>query len=352
MRALWLLNKVMAGTIADVEAGRGHDNWLYGMLRIRAHGVQSELLEIEQFIPARVARWLRAHLLTMHYAHLPLFPLFFRYDVVFTSTAYGCLVLKALFRIKRFKWIILDFNLLGTIGEGKQFRQRVFAWAIAHGADGIVAISEAAERALKDRFPHLADRIVFIREATDTEYFKPQEGVAEKDVVLSVGNFGRDFDVVIEATKDLGVECRLATKLISPEKAKTLPPHVTVRLYTHQEMLHNYAESKIAFVGIDPVDRYTDSVGTFALIEAMAMGKATILSDTKSAHSYAEPDVTGVFVPQHDAVALRAAIQALLKDGARRQALGGAARAFIKEYAHSERFAREVATYFTTIVAK
>lgn len=352
MRVLWLLNSVMADTLANVEAGKGHDNWFYGMLRIRKYGVQSEHLEIEQFIPVSVANWLRKHILTMHYAHIPLFPLFFRYDIVFTSTAYGCLILKALLRIKRFKWIIIDFNLLGTIGDGSQFRQRVFAWAIAHGADGIVAISEAAEKALKARFPHLADRIVCIREATDTEYFKPQEGIKEKNVVLSVGNFGRDFDVVIEATKDLGVECRLATKLISSEKAKTLPSYVTVKRYGHDEMLRNYAEAKIAFVGIDPQDMYTDSVGTFALIEAMAMGKATILSDTKSAHSYAEHNVTGIMVPQHDPVALRKEIVALLGDDARRRALGTAARTFISEYANPDRFAHELAEYFTAVTTR
>ena len=41
-----------------------------------AAGIHASQLEIEKFIPEKVAHFLRKHILTMHYAHLPLFPLF------------------------------------------------------------------------------------------------------------------------------------------------------------------------------------------------------------------------------------------------------------------------------------
>jgi len=249
MRVLYLVNKVLADSIEKTKNGEGHDNWLFGMLRLPKYGVETDYLEIEKYFPRAVCTFLRKHVLNMHFVHLPLFPLFFRYDVVFTSTAYSSLILKALLRIKRFKWVILDFNILGTIGEEKTFREKLFAWAVGK-CDGIVAIGEQEAEALKKKYPHLATRIVFIQEATDTNFFKPDERVPEKDIVLSVGNFGRDFDVVIEATKDLGVECRIATKLINSEEANKLPVHVTVGLLPHDEMLKAYQEAKIVFIGI------------------------------------------------------------------------------------------------------
>lgn len=348
MRVLFLVNKVLADTIEGTKAGKGHDSWLFGMLRLPRYGIETDYLEVEKFIPKKLANFLRKHFLTMHYAHLPLFPLFFRYDIVFTSTAYSSLILKALLRIKSFKWVVLDFNILGTIGEEKTFREKLFAWAIGK-SDGIVAIGEQEAEALKVRYPHLKDKIVFIHEATDTEYFKPDERVPEKNVVLSVGNYGRDFDVVIEATKDLDVECRIATKLISEEEIKKLPPHVTVKLYSHDEILQAYREAKIAFIGIAKKDTHYDSVGTFALIEALSMGKATIVSHTRNMESYVEDGKTAVLVPQYDAMALRKAIEGLLKDEKKRQELGSRARAYAVQYLGAELFAEKLAEFLARI---
>jgi glycosyltransferase involved in cell wall biosynthesis len=285
----------------------------------------------------------------MHYAHLPLFPLFFKYDIVFTSTAYSSLILKALFGIKKFKWVILDFNVLGTIGEAKTFRQKLYAWAVSK-ADGVICISEAARDAMRKRFPHLADRIVFMHEATDTNYFKPVGGPAREaspqNVVISVGNFGRDFDTLIEATRGLDVELKLATKLVKPEEIKKLPPHVTVKLYSHDEMLKAYAEAKIAVVGIALKDDYYDSVGTFALGEALSMGLPTIVTHTKSMESYIQDGVNGFFVPYKDVGAMRAKITELFQNNELQHRIGSEARRFAIEKLDMERFTADLAAYF------
>ncbi|MEA2715119.1 MAG: hypothetical protein QOG91_147 [Candidatus Parcubacteria bacterium] len=348
MKVLYLLNKVSGKVIEDARKGKGHDSWLYGMLRLPKYGIETELLEIEQYIPSALARFLRRHILTMHYAHLPLFPLFFRYDIVFTSTAYASLILKAILRVRKFKWVILDFNVLGTIGERKTIRQKIYAWAVSK-ADGVVTISEAASRAMEKRFPHLSDKIIFLHEATDTDYFKPRPLVKETNSIISVGNFGRDFETAIEATKDLGVALHLATKLITPELARVLPPHVSVRLYDHGEIVRAYAEAKIALVTLAPRDDYYDSVGTFAVGEAMAMGKTAIVTHTKSMESYVTDSVTAFFVPHQNAMALKARIIELLRNNELRHRIGEQARTFAVENLDPERFARRLAAYFRTL---
>lgn len=356
MKVLYLFNKVLAKTIEDAKKGYGHDSWCFGMLRLPKYGVEAGYLEIEQFIPARLAAFLRRHILTMHYAHLPLFPLFFRYDIVFTSTAYASLILKAILRIKKFKWIVLDFNVLGTIGDRTKLRQRVYAWAISK-ADGVVCISEAARDAMQKSFPHLRDKIIFLREATDPSYFKPQPDIEEKDVVISVGNYGRDFTTVIEATKGLGVECRLATKRASAAKYRhmaiampeTIPTHVTVKTYSHSEMLRAFAESKVAVVAVTKADDYYDSVGTFALGEAMSMGKAVIVTHTKNMDSYVKDGENGCFVPPHDVEAMRAKIVELLNDKEMRDRLGRASRIYAVEKLDPEAFASGLARYFKSL---
>src|SRR5690348_15213086 len=104
MKVLFLFN---APRSTHSEIPKNH---FFGMYEMRKEGIETDYLEIEQFWPVRLCAWLRKKILTMHFAHLPLFFKFFAYDVVYTSTAYGCLFLKCLFGIKKFKWVILDFN--------------------------------------------------------------------------------------------------------------------------------------------------------------------------------------------------------------------------------------------------
>jgi len=349
MKVLYLINKVSQPIIQNMNEGKGHDSGLFGMFRLRKYDIDTDLLEIEQFIPKKIAGFLRRNILTMHYAHLPLFLLFFRYDIVFTSTAYASLILKAVLRIKKFKWVVLDFNVLGTIGSERKIREKIYAWAVSK-ADGAVCISEAAAMAMKKRFPHLAKNVIFLREATDIAYFKPGDPSEEENEIISVGNFGRDFITVIEATKDLGIKLNLATKLIPPARMLTnggdLPSHVTVKLYSHQEMLRAYRRAKIAVVGIALKDDYYDSVGTFALGEALSMGKATIVTHTKNMESYVKNGQNGFFVPYKDVAAMRTKITELLNNDGLRHRIGSNARSFALEYLDSERFAEQLANYF------
>jgi glycosyltransferase involved in cell wall biosynthesis len=348
MKVLYLFNKVIASTVEDVKVGKGHDSWLFGMLRLKEFGIDADFLELEKFIPQGFARFLRKHLLTMHYAHIPLLPLFFKYDVVFTSTAYGSLVLKALFSIKSFKWIILDFNLLGTLQECTTLKQRVFDWAIRKGADGIVAISHAEADVLKLRFPHLKDRIIFLHEATDTKFFKPQN-VVEKKQIISVGNYARDFETLIQATKGLNVDVLIVGKY-PEDKLKTLPSYVKVVQLNHNEVVQAYSESMIVVISLKTKDAYFDSVGTLSLGEAMSMGKPTIVTHTKSMESYIRDGVDGVFVKRENVAEMRGVLVDLLQNDDKRRTLGGNARLFAVQKLDSSRFTEQLALFLKSVI--
>lgn len=360
MKVLCLFNKVIGSSIEeiklDIEKGNSHDSWLFGMLRLPHFGIDTDFLEIEKYIPIWLARFLRKYILTMHYAHIPLFSLFFNYDIVYTSTAYGSLFLKALFRIKKFKWIILDFNILGTIKEIKTVKEKIFYWAIKNGADGIVAISQAEADALKVIFPNLQDKIIFIHEATDIEFFRPksdmQDGrvkIIEKNQILSVGNYGRDFDTIIEAIKDIDIDFIIAGKFPT-EKIKILPEYVKVVQFSHKDIVKAYAESKIVIVSLKTDKKYFDSVGTLSVGEALSMGKATIVTYTKNMESYIQDGINGVFVEEKNIKAMRNAIIELLKNNDKRKQLGSWAREFAIKNLDSELFAKKLAFFLKNVV--
>ncbi|MCZ2108551.1 MAG: glycosyltransferase, partial [Dehalococcoidia bacterium] len=66
--------------------------------------------------------------------------------------------------------------------------------------------------------------------------------------------------------------------------------------------------------------------GQTVLLEAMALGKACVVTDTPGIREYVSDGVDAVLVPPRDPEALRSAVSALLADGTRRRELGAAAR--------------------------
>jgi glycosyltransferase involved in cell wall biosynthesis len=352
MKTLFLFNKVRYGTddAARVEAGLSNDNVYFGMFRVRQYGIETDFLEIDSYIPQWLATFLRRHVLNIWWIHLPLLPVMRRYDVVFSSTAYGSLFVKSLLGMKRPKWVMLDFNISGTIGDAKTVRQKLFRWAVSK-CDGIVAISAAEEKTLKEMFPHLRDTIVFFHEGVDTKYFSPPaETTAQENVVLSVGlDFSRDFKTLVEATRDLDVEVVLATKPERVADLQPLPAHVTARLFSRDEMVAQFTRAKVVVCGLNMKADNNDSMGTFSVGEAMSMGKAVIVSKTRSMDSYIEDGVTGVFVPVRDAPAMRAAIIDLMTNDAERIAIGARAREFAVAHIEAEIFAKDLATFFKKV---
>ncbi len=354
MKILFLFNKVYTGTkhIDHSKTGIGHDNHFYGMYRLRKYGIETDFLELEQFIPRPIANFLRRHILNIFWIHLPLFPLFFRHDVIFSSTAYGSLLVKAFLGLKKPKWIILDFNISGTIGDRKSFRQKLFKYAVSK-SDGIVAISEIEAKTLKQIFPHLKDRIIFLHEGVDTNFFKPDPQITEENFILSVGlDPSRDFKTLVEAVKDLSIPVKLATKPEHIKELQPLPANVSTQLFPHDEMLRQYAKAKVIVVGLNVKYNNNDSMGTFAVAEAMAMGKAIIATKTNALESYIKDGITGIFVPVHNPSAMRKAIQNLLQDDKKRKEMGQRAREFAVKNNDADIFSKNLSQYFKGLMSR
>jgi glycosyltransferase involved in cell wall biosynthesis len=323
----------------------------FGMYGLRDRGFETTFLEVEQFFPLWLCQFLRKYVLNIFFIHLLLFPLFFRYDIIFSSTAYASLVLKTVLRIKSFKWVILDFNIIGTIGERKTLKQKVFAYAVSQ-ADGIITISEAEKNGLLKIFPHLAGRIEFIHEATDIEFFTPTGSKAiDPKLILSVGAYGRDFKTLIESVKDTDFKLTIATKPALLEKLLPLPINVTTSFFSPKELRAIYEEAAIVVVPIKPAENSFDSIGTLALGEAMAMKKCVIVSDVPSMHSYITDSETGIFFAPGNAQELKEKIVTfMISDNLeKREIMAHKAFLFAKEYLTEKHFSEKLALFFNKL---
>lgn len=345
IKVLYLFNKTKRRSIIDVHLGREPDNHFFGMLRLKNYGVQADYIEIEQFFPSAVVSFLRKYVLNIHFVHLPLFFNIFKYDIVFTSTAFVLLFVKAIFGIRKPKWVMFDFNLEEIIGDRKTFRRRLFYYAVSK-CDGIITISKSAQEAMKQMFPRIEKNIKFLHLGTDTDFFKPS-GEPELDFILCPGRDpGRDYVTLFEAVKDLPIEVKVTAKTQHLEKAGIAPSNIHQYDFTHLELREEYARAKIILIPLKMTSSSNNAMGCSTLVEAMAMGKAVIVTDTSTMRSYIKNGENGILVPPGDSLTMRKAIERLLADEPERRRLGENARNFAVEECSAEKFAERLAIYF------
>jgi glycosyltransferase involved in cell wall biosynthesis len=144
----------------------------------------------------------------------------------------------------------------------------------------------------------------------------------------------RDYATLVAAAKELDIDIKIAAD--SPWfrqelniSAEVLPPRVEARSYqTYQALRHLYAESRLVVV---PLLDVPFSAGYTVILEAMAMGKAVIVSRIKQRDDFIIDGWNGVYVTPGDVAGLRDRIRFLLDRPDEVRRLGANARMTVEE---------------------
>jgi hypothetical protein len=153
----------------------------------------------------------------------------------------------------------------------------------------------------------------------DTEAWTPRPAARTSDPSCAfVGSWLRDFDVLAEVIRLVrAAEPRVRFEAVTTENV----PAVRTRQGISDLELRNVYRR--AWVGVQPL---TDAVGNNALLEGMACGLPTVVSDVGDVADYTGPDGARL-VPVGDPQAMAAAVLELLADRSAREELGRHARA-------------------------
>ena len=129
---------------------------------------------------------------------------------------------------------------------------------------------------------------------------------------------------MIEALAPLDIDLVLKTrsKITIPEGARLRVRQISKRL-SFRELRDLYAKASIVVI---PLSETLNVSGVGSVLEAMAMGKALVISDNPPIRDYLEPGKTADVVPVGDAITLRKAVKALLADHERMVEMGRFAR--------------------------
>ena len=172
-----------------------------------------------------------------------------------------------------------------------------------------------------------ASKLALVPYFADTSFWRPQR-VEEEALIVAAGQEHRDYATLARACQGLPAQVRIAAgSLHSPSAYVTRPDvwpaNVSTGFETHRTLRDLYARASVVVVPLVETDF---QAGVTTLLEAMAMGKAVIVSATGAQRDVIGDAETAVAVPPGDATAMREALLRLLGCPDERARLGSAAR--------------------------
>jgi Glycosyl transferases group 1 len=181
----------------------------------------------------------------------------------------------------------------------------------------------------RDRFPHTwrveRERVLF----TPYHYWLSDEELAapvvQDGTVFAGGDSMRDYRVLAVAARELPAQVRIATRRAAKQLADVdLPPNLVVSQLSVSEYNRRTASASVVVVPLRP--RPDRGSGQTTYLNAMALGKALVVTDVAGVRDYITNGETGLIVPPGDARRLAAAIRTLLDDPEYALRIGAAAR--------------------------
>ncbi len=188
----------------------------------------------------------------------------------------------------------------------------------------------------------------------DERFWYPQDEVVA-DSICAVGSEARDYATLLEAVRSVDVRVEIAvgsTVFQSGDEGSDLgavlrrvaaaPSNVTVRQQlAHLELRKLYARSRFVVVPLQDVEF---DAGVTCIAEAMAMGKAVIVTHSRGQVDLVRGGESGIYVPPSDPRAMRGAIEHLLANPDEAERMGRAGRAIAESSLTLDRWVSSVAS--------
>ncbi|HWE62901.1 MAG TPA: glycosyltransferase family 4 protein, partial [Chloroflexota bacterium] len=281
-----------------------------------------------------------------------------QYDVVFVDRESAGFALAALLRLRRHRpRVTMIGHMLSPASKRVLFRfLRLNRWV-----DRLIVHSSLQQQVAEQELGVPPERTALLPYQADQRFWKPL-AVAQRAQICSAGLEFRDYQTMLEAVAGLNVDVVIAAAShwsthTGLPSARLLPPNVRMAALNYVALRHLYAESLFVVVPLQDVE---NQAGITTILEAMAMGKAVVVSHTRGqidvvrdrrrvdrtnprrptqpewartlgATEEAAHGHTGIYVQPGDAAELRRAITFLLTHPEQARAMGANGRRLIEQ---------------------
>lgn len=251
------------------------------------------------------------------------------YDVVFVwSLANVALTLAALLRCSGRQIVIVA--LLTRVSEPKK------AWLLRrlHPQIARIILPPVTQREFAiEKLGVPPAKIVGLPWTLDSTFWRPQDPSQSRSMICAAGGEMRDYRTLVEALRGLNIPCHIAGVLDTSRPdwwnstvedrhgEEAAPPHVTFGTMSPTELRALYERSRLVVV---PLKETNSDNGITSMNEAWSMGRPVIVSEVAGQRDAFVGGREGLWVPQGDAEALRAAIVSIWEDQERADAMGAA----------------------------
>lgn len=132
--------------------------------------------------------------------------------------------------------------------------------------------------------------------------------------IMSSGHSGRDFDIVIRASRKINFPFRIYCRPGSYPKSALIPKNVEIfsGTFPFEKICKDYANASIILIPLSPNPQGT--VGFSSLLEAMAMGKPVIMTSNENIDVDLQTENMGIVVAENDVDAWVDAMSSLLNN--------------------------------------
>ncbi len=208
-----------------------------------------------------------------------------RYDAVYVDQETSGFALAALYCFARpgsRPRLTMIGHLLSPRGKQALVRALRLGWTI----DCVVVHSSLQERLAVRTLGLSPERVVLMPYQVDERFWSPRDAPEPAEgLICSAGLEYRDYDTLIEAVAGLPIEVTIAAasrwsafRFERGAGATPLPPNVRVVSLDYTALRALYASALFVVVPLRDVE---NQAGITTILEAMAMGKAVIVSHTR-----------------------------------------------------------------------
>ncbi|BAU44420.1 glycosyltransferase family 4 protein [Leptolyngbya sp. O-77] len=283
-----------------------------------------------------------------------------RYDVIYSAhyLTTGLLSFLSILGLLKKPIVAIGYQAPRT----KSFHWKLFVKTFIEGNNKILCLSESLLKDLEDLgIPR--QKLEVIEWGTDLRFYQPAERdetqtdqASVERFILSPGKSYRDYPTLVKAFANL--DCclticgagRLDLKCLKEEAfgdaAQQFPDNVSViqEMLDWRDFIRLYQQAyAVAIPIIEEETRFKNAIGLTVLTEAMAMGKAIVMTRSDYVGVDLEREGIGLWVEEGDVDGWQRAIAYLLDNPKETREMGRRARLLAEQRFNLEQFSKKLA---------